>query len=1069
MKLQCLHFIMSGLLLLIAIVTYCQPAPVLEWQRTYGSTYGEYPGKILKTADDGYIVSGYSAGADGDIMGHHGNNTVPDVWIVKLDPTGNIQWQKSFGGTDSDAGAYIYETADGGFVVAASAASRNCDMTGNHGGFDFWILRLDRKGEVIWQKMYGGSKEDYVRGITLSSDGGFFVVGETQSNDGDVTGNHGQQDIWLIKIDNSGNLKWQKALGGTDIDNGRGVVATANGGCAAIGNSYSNNGNVTSNHGAGDYWMMQLDQEGNLLWQKALGGSMTDIATNIQLAPFDGFIISGFSNSSDGDVSNGHGGYDAWIVRLNVSGNILWQTCVGGSQNETANAVENSLDGAGYIFTGMSASNDGDITCNAGKFDLLVAKLNEAGQLQWQKTMGGLGNDEGSALQPLTDGSFILLGYTESANVPGHHAPSANADGYGDYWIIKLTRPLLTPPAPNVTIDPASAIVCAGSPAVVMASVLYGGVTPNYQWMKNGQPVGVNLPNYVDNNLKANDQITCIVRPGNVCENSASQASDQVTIQARGNGPAPVIAIGSDNRNVCECGSITIRATVTNPGGSPRYVWMVNGLNVNQNASTLTSARLKDGDEVSCLYFDNNICNASGSIISNSIKFGGSDAPITLSIAVDKPEICRGTDVTFTAYPVNAGIHPVFQWFVNDVEVDVSSATFSKTSFADGDVVRCVVKTDPSVKCGPAGSASSNTVKMHVTNKVIPIVSITASATAICAGTPVNFEAVANNAGANPAYQWTINGINTGTDSPNYSSTTLGNNDVISCMVTADPQLACASGSQAVSPDIRMKVLPGQPPSVSITADRSNVCAGENIRFSAEATNAGANPGFEWILNNMMVSNQSPVYRSNQLKNGDRLFCRLIPGTGACSTAADSSNIIAAAINDTPFVQISPADTTIGPGRQAQLTTVIAGTVTSFQWTPAARLTNPLSLNSATTTALIETSVYQLSVVNDKGCTGTALAIVKVFTQLYMPAAFTPNNDGVNDLYRIPPSSVITLKEFTIYNRWGTRVFITKDMERGWDGTIGGKQQDSGVYVYYVRAIVNGKETTLRGNFMLVR
>ena len=146
----------------------------------------------------------------------------------------------------------------------------------------------------------------------------------------------------------------------------------------------------------------------------------------------------------------------------------------------------------------------------------------------------------------------------------------------------------------------------------------------------------------------------------------------------------------------------------------------------------------------------------------------------------------------------------------------------------------------------------------------------------------------------------------------------------------------------------------------------------------------------------------------------------------------------------------------------------VTGNVHSFQWTPATKLINATSLMPRTTT-LHESTAYALTVENDNGCQGRAIAIVKVFTQLYMPSAFTPNGDGLNDQFRIPLSSAVQLKEFSINDRWGTRVFITKNVQEGWDGTIRGKKQDTGVYVYYIRAMVNDKEIFLKGNVLLVR
>ena len=167
-------------------------APVIEWNKCIGTNDDDYATDLLVTSDGGYIMVGYSTGVEnGDLSGHHGFGNAPDIWIVKTDKSGEIEWQKTFGGLDSDAGAYILPTSNGGYMLAASVASTNCNLTGNHGGFDFCVVKLSSTGDMIWQKMYGGSQQDYVTSFAPSSDGGYFVAGHTFSKDGDLTVNHG--------------------------------------------------------------------------------------------------------------------------------------------------------------------------------------------------------------------------------------------------------------------------------------------------------------------------------------------------------------------------------------------------------------------------------------------------------------------------------------------------------------------------------------------------------------------------------------------------------------------------------------------------------------------------------------------------------------------------------------------------------------------------------------------------------------------------------------------------------------------------------------------------------------
>ena len=143
-------------------------------------------------------------------------------------------------------------------------------MTGNHGSHDYWVVKLDAAGNILWQKALGGTGTDVAQAITASADGGYVVAGYTGSTNGDVTGNHGSSDYWVVKLDAAGNILWQKALGGTGIDQAYAITASADGGYV-VGYTQSNDGDVTGNHGGNDYWVVKLDAAGNILWQKAPG------------------------------------------------------------------------------------------------------------------------------------------------------------------------------------------------------------------------------------------------------------------------------------------------------------------------------------------------------------------------------------------------------------------------------------------------------------------------------------------------------------------------------------------------------------------------------------------------------------------------------------------------------------------------------------------------------------------------------------------------------------------------------------------------------------------------------
>ncbi|HOX36211.1 MAG TPA: hypothetical protein PLO06_10990, partial [Methanoregulaceae archaeon] len=256
-------------------------------------------------------------------------------------------------------------------------------MAGNHGGlFDVWIVRMDGDWNILWQRLLGGSEEDVGWDFALTRDGGSIITGRSMSSaSGDVTGtSHGLFDAWIVKLDQAGNIEWQKLLGGDRDDGLRSVALTDDGGYILAG--YSNSDTIRNpgvlNHGNMDAWVVKLDQAGNVEWQKLLGGDQRDDAEEI-LPTNDGFVLIGCSSSgTSGDITAvNHGGYsDVWVVKLDKAGNILWQGLMGGAGNDCGYAIRQTADG-GLVFIGNSDSNaSGDITgTSRGGYDFWVVKL----------------------------------------------------------------------------------------------------------------------------------------------------------------------------------------------------------------------------------------------------------------------------------------------------------------------------------------------------------------------------------------------------------------------------------------------------------------------------------------------------------------------------------------------------------------------------------------------------------------------------------------------------------------------------------------------------------------------
>ncbi|MBX2960383.1 MAG: T9SS type A sorting domain-containing protein [Flavobacteriales bacterium] len=403
----------------------------IEWQTSLGGTGSDNATFIQQTTDGGYIVAGRAQSTDGDVTGNHGQAS--DYWVVKLTSTGAITWQKSLGGTDVDFATSIQQTTDGGYIVAGFSYSTDGDVTGNHGQADYWVVKLSSTGAITWQKSLGGTGGDFANSIQQTTDGGYIVAGFSNSTNGDVTGNHGSTDYWVVKLDSTGTIIWQKSLGGSGEDFGSSIQQTADGGYIVEGYSSSTDGDVTGNHGLYDSWVVKLDNVGTISWQKSLGGTVDDKSGFIQQTTDGGYIFAGRSQSTDGDVTGNHGSYDYWVVKLSNTGGITWQKSLGGSGNDQASSIQQTTDG-GYVVAGHSYSTDGDVTGNHGSTDYWVVKLDSVGTITWQKSFGGAGSDYAYIIHQTTDGGYVVGGESDSqdGDVTGNHG------GY-DYWVVKLS------------------------------------------------------------------------------------------------------------------------------------------------------------------------------------------------------------------------------------------------------------------------------------------------------------------------------------------------------------------------------------------------------------------------------------------------------------------------------------------------------------------------------------------------------------------------------------------------------------------------------------------------------
>jgi hypothetical protein len=258
------------------------------------------------------------------------------IFSQAFSQTPQIKWAKCLGGSANDRAYSNIQTSDSGYLICGFTNSVDGDVTFNHGDADGWIVKTDVDGNILWQKTYGGSLADIFRSIIPVSDSTYIVCGETSSVDGDVTFNHGMSDFWVVEIDQSGNIIWQRTYGGSNIDFANDIVKSDSG-FFVVGQTFSADGDVTNYKDNGDAWFISIDSVGNLIDQKTKGGHMEDLFSAIIPSIYGGFMVCGNTFSNDGSVNGlNHGGSDAWLVKLSKYGTLQWTQCYGGINDDGA-------------------------------------------------------------------------------------------------------------------------------------------------------------------------------------------------------------------------------------------------------------------------------------------------------------------------------------------------------------------------------------------------------------------------------------------------------------------------------------------------------------------------------------------------------------------------------------------------------------------------------------------------------------------------------------------------------------------------------------------------------------
>lgn len=1033
-------------------------APVIDWQRVLGGSGNEVAYCVALTSDGGYITAGYTTSNDGDASGLHGNGE--DVWVIKFSNTGTLEWQKCLGGNGSEVAMVIQQTKDGGYILGGITLNSNDgDVNGSRNGTNAWVVKLSSTGNIEWQRCYGSGSGEELATIQQTKDGGYILVGSATANGYDVSGFHGGAggDIWVVKINSSGAIEWQKCYGGTNPDRGKYIQQTADGGYIVTGSTNSADGDVKNYHAGMDYWVLKISANGTLEWSKCYGGSGDEKPDKIIQTTDQGYILCGYTYlSSDGDVSGNHGNSDYWILKLDAAGNIQWKKCLGGPGFEGGNASDiiQTVDG-GYVFAGSSGADGGQVSgYHGGGYDGWVVKLDAGGNITWENSYGGSSWDDIYSIKEISEGKYVFAGFT------GSNDGDVVNNGNGSFWVATLTPRCI----PTIVITTSNANICSGTQATFTANVTYGGASPLYQWKRNGINVGTNNNTYTDS-FNNNDIVTCTLTSNAACVQPADQTaiSNQITVTVS-SVTLPTLKIAADKNPVCAGSNVVFTSSVQNAGANPNYQWKLNGNNITGASDAVyNSSTLKNNDTIVCVLTQSN-ATCYVAVTDTVIMNVNNTVTPFISITADALSVCENTKVTITANAQNTGTAPVYNWKVNGSSIGVSSTVYSTPSLHTGDNVICELTSN--ALCASPSAVVSNKLSIIIKPILNPSITIAANpALPVCPGTKVDFTATVTNAGNNPVFQWQLNNSSAGSGNT-FSSASLNDGDKISCIITADTAGACISPLTAVSNPIVISLKQIIAPSISINGPLS-ICKDAVASFSAVVQNAGNTPAYQWMVNNTKAGTNTALFNTNSLVNGDSIYC-LVTSSNNCATTPVSSNVVSMQVNPLPLIKIDSPDITAYYGKQVQLNAIIEGAVASYTWSPPGELVNAHSL-SPVTIPIVNNKLYTLTVESDAGCKAEKSIHISVFSQLYMPSAFTPGGNGLNDEFRIPPSVMLTLKEFKIYDRWGNLVFATTDRNVGWNGKFKLKDAPVGNYIYLLKGISNGREIIKKGNFLLIR
>ncbi|NPV63084.1 MAG: hypothetical protein HPY61_10750 [Methanotrichaceae archaeon] len=788
------------------------PCIFKEIDVTFGGASDDWGQSILQTDDGGYIVAGTTSSSGAGKS---------DVWLKKIDRSGNEIWDKTFGGPRDDEAFSVVETDRGEFIVAGRTKSYG------QGAYDAWLIKVDRDGNKLWDRTFGGPLDDEGNDVRQTEDGGFVIAGRTRSS-----GENSDYDVWLIKVDRSGNRIWDRTFGGPQDDAGDSIQQTDDGGYVIAG--------TTNSYGAGgfDALLIRTDREGNEVWEKTYGGPGSEQNPWSRgwsvLQNSDGsFMLVGSTESF------GAGGYDLWLVKTDANGEPIADETYGGQFNDEGSSIAKLTDNE-YILAGSTSS------FGKGGYDAWLIKIDKNGNKIWDQTYGGPDDDKAYSIAKTDDEGYIFAGKMRSAGfVPQFSGcsevckPKTSANF--DLWLVKTRSG-----SPTIRSQPAGLVACEGED--VAFEVEASGTEPlKYQWKKDGKDIiGATANGLQICEVSVDDSGIYTAMVSNSC---GWIESDGAVLEVNSR-PSILSQPLSQEISEDESLSLTVEASGTEPLS---YQWMKEDQEIpGANAASLSVPDVSPEDAGKYRVIVSNRC---GQVESEPAVITVNLKPV-IEVQPTYQEACEGSEIALNVEAT--GTEPLFyQWTKNgEIITGADSSIFHIHGASPEDSGNYSV-----VVSNCCGLIESSVASLTVLPK--PSILVQPVSQMACKGAEVRFAVEAT--GIEPlSYQWKKNGENiTGANEKVYVMPRIAEDDAGSYSVLV---ISCCCGEINSNPATLTVNLK---PSIAVQPQSQNTCEGSPVQFSVQAS--GTEPmSYQWMKNGAEIPGEvSPSLQIKEVMAND--------------------------------------------------------------------------------------------------------------------------------------------------------------------------------------------------------